>query len=353
MRILLTTGRLTWSTPTTYAQGLIRGLLDRGHEVQVAGMGGPLQEGLRELGCEVYEYHRDPLGYSKRRLLGFLREFDPEIVHAVGGREGLSLGSLVTRDLHRPLVHTVHSWLPEDAVRPLPPTICGVIAVNQDVREHLVNQLRIAKGLIRVIPYGVDAPRLEPEAADGDSTRIPVVGTVGRLERGRRFEEFLKIAHLVRQRLDEILFMIAGEGPDEARLRREAEALGLEDAVTFATPQAGIEHVYRASDVMVLVSDWGGMGIHLLEGMAQERPVVATGSGEVLSLLGESGICELARAEDHEELAESVAALIRDPERRAALGRRAREYVLEHFPLATAIERTEDYYRETIDRVIA
>ncbi len=351
MRILVNTGRLTWSTPTTYAQGLVRGLLERGHEVQVAGLGGPLQDSMRELGCEVYEVHRDY--FSFRRFLGFLREFDPEIVHAIGGKDALAVADRVTRALDRPLVHTVHSWLPEDMVRHLPSTICGVIAVNQDIREHLVNTMHVAKGLIRVIPYGVVEPGESLPRPLDDSRRIPVIGTVGRLERGRQFEDFLQVAHLVRQALDDVLFMVAGEGPDEVRLRRATKALGLEDVVTFATPQAGIEHVYRASDVMVLVSDWGGMGIHLLEGMAQERPVVATGSGEVLSILGESGICELVRAGDREALAKSVADLVRDPERRATLGQRARKYVLEHFPLSASISRTEDYYREVVERVIA
>ena len=351
MRILISTGRLTWSTPTTYAQGLVRGLLDRGHEVQVAGLGGPLQDSFRALGCEVFEVHRDY--FSFRRFLGFLREFDPEIVHAVGGKEALAVADRVTRALDRPLVHTVHSWLPEDMVRHLPSTICGVIAVNQDIREHLVNTMNVAKGLIRVIPYGVVAPEIPPPPAVADERRIPVVGTVGRLERGRRFEEFLEIAHRVRQELDEVLFMVAGEGPDEARLRKSTKTLGLEDVVTFATPQAGIEHVYRASDVMVLVSDWGGMGIHLLEGMAQERPVVATGSGEVLSVLGSSGICVLARSGDRDGLAKEVAALIGDPDRRTELGTQARDYVLEHYPLSAAIERTEDYYRKVRERVIA
>jgi glycosyltransferase involved in cell wall biosynthesis len=162
----------------------------------------------------------------------------------------------------------------------------------------------------------------------------------------------LEIAHLVRQSLDEVIFMVAGEGPDEVRLRKATKALGLEDVVTFATPQAGVEHVYRASDVMVLVSDWGGIGIHLLEGMALERPVVATGSGEVLSILGESGICELVHSGDRPALAKAVTDLIRDPDRRRALGARARRYVLEHFPLATAVERVADYYREVCERVI-
>lgn len=86
--------------------------------------------------------------------------------------------------------------------------------------------------------------------------------------------------------------------------------------------------------------------------MALERPVVATGSGEVLSILGESGICILARSGDRPALAKAVAELIRDPERRHALGSRARQYVLEHFPLKTAISRLEDYYREVCEQVI-
>ena len=48
-----------------------------------------------------------------------------------------------------------------------------------------------------------------------------------------------------------------------------------------------------------------------------------------------------------------VAALIGDPGRRNELGTQARDYVLEHYPLSAAIERTEDYYRKVRERVIA
>ncbi len=174
-----------------------------------------------------------------------------------GGKDPLAVADRITRALGKPLVHTVHSWLLEDRVRQLPSGICGVVAVNQDIREHLVNAMNVPKGLIRVIPYGVEEPT-PIEAGPRAERRVPVVGTVGRLEKGRRLEEFLEVAHLVRQELDEVLFMVAGEGPDEVRLRQATKALGLEDVVTFATPRAGVEHVYRASDVMVLVSDWGG-----------------------------------------------------------------------------------------------
>ena len=175
MRILINAGRLTWSTPTTYAQGLVRGLQERGHEVQVAGLGGPLQDSFRVLSPDVYEVHRD--FFSFRRFIGFVREFDPDVVHAVGGKDALSVADRVTRAIDKPLVHTVHSWLPEDMVRHLPSGICGVIAVNQDIREHLVNVMNVPKGLIRVIPYGVVEPTAAPcPPLEG---RIPVEPSAG------------------------------------------------------------------------------------------------------------------------------------------------------------------------------
>jgi hypothetical protein len=53
--------------------------------------------------------------------------------------------------------------------------------INQDLREHLVNDQRIAKDSIRVIPYGITIP--EQATIPWSPRGIPVIGTVGRLEK--------------------------------------------------------------------------------------------------------------------------------------------------------------------------
>lgn len=346
MRILLVTGNLTYSTATTYSIELLRGLLGHGHEVQVAALGGPLFPEVESLGAESYLLHVNPFTY--RRLLQFFRRFAPDVIHATGGSRALAIAARVGRKLKLPVVHTIHSWLREDRRERIPPGTAGIIAVNESLREQLVNAHNVPKSLIRVIPYGIDCARYHAPGTVGTAKRLPVVGIIGRLERSRRHQVFVKAAALIRERGTEAMFMIAGEGPGEGRLRKQVKAAGLEQSFTLVQPQGHISDIYSVLDVLVVVSDYGGVGLSLLEGMAHERPVIATGGGEFYSIFREERICIVVPAGDTEQLAAAAITLLDDPALARELGRNARRYVVAYYPLEEMIARVETYYADLI-----
>ena len=346
MKILLVAGKLTYSNRAAYTLELVRGLVKREHQVCVTHHGGPLWEKAEELGAETYPVKFNYFSY--RRLRGFLKEFDPDLIHATGGGRALSTAVRLGRELGVPVLHTIHSWLEEDQNEELPDSLRGIIAVNQSLRQHLVNERDVPKGRIRVIPYGVDGATVVPHS--GERREMAAVGTFGRLDRGRRYDEFLRAARAVRDRSDSVHFLIAGEGPDENRLREMAKQLEISDIVTFAQPQIEPASIYQVLDLLVVVSDWGGVGLTLLEGMAHGLPVIATGGGEVFSLLGEEDVCGLVPPGDAERLADEIMALVDDPERSRELGEKAREHVLRHYPIDEQVTRVLDYYSDTLSQ---
>lgn len=346
MKILIVAGKLTYSNKTTYTLDLVRGLVKRDHKVVVVAPGGPLMGRLQELGVEVLPVRFNY--FSFRRLLGFLREFGAELMHATGGSSALDTARRLALQLGVPLIHTIHSWLGEDQNEDLPASLRGVIVINQDLREHLVNERSVPKGRIQVIPYGVDGnelvPRIQPRAAG----RIPVVGAMGRLARGRRYDDFLRAARLVIDAGVEAHFMLAGEGPDENRLRQLAKELKLDGNVTFVQPQSDPSTIYAVLDLLVVVSDWGGVGLTLLEGMACGLPVIATSGGEVFSILGQGNLCILVRQGDQEQLSSAIQKVLREPDFAAELGRNARQFILRQYPLEEQVARVVEYYQQVL-----
>jgi glycosyltransferase involved in cell wall biosynthesis len=103
-------------------------------------------------------------------------------------------------------------------------------------------------------------------------------------------------------------------------------------------------------------------GIINLEAMACETPVVASAVGGIPEIVvpGKTGLLIPFEAEgggspeprDPEgfsrTLAEAVNALMADPARREAMGRAARERVLEQFSWSRIAELTLDFYRDLI-----
>ena len=337
MRLLVVSGRLDWSVPTTYALSMVRGLLQRGHEIQMVCRGGVFMPLFRSLGIEVYENPSSWL--ARRKMQGFLQEFDPHLIHATGGPGSLRISNRLSAALDTPFVHTVHSWLRSERSARSTRSAAAVVVVNQDLREHLVNELGIVKDKIRVIPYGIEVANSdhEPKGFSG----IPVIGTVGRLEKGRRLDDFIEAAAFLRKTSGDKMFTILGEGPDETRLRGFSKSLDMDGVLTFAAPPADPDSVYRAVDLLMLVSDWGGSGLHLLEGLARGVPTIATGGGEILSLLGEEGICTLVKPGDPEALAEAGRELLADPEKAQRQASKGIEHVREHFPMRTMLDKLE------------
>ena len=144
-----------------------------------------------------------------------------------------------------------------------------------------------------------------------------------------------------------------GEGPDENRLRAVSKSLDLDGSLTFAAPPADLASVYRAVDMLMLVSDWGGSGLHLLEGLARGVPTIATGGGEILSLLGEDGICTLVKPGDPEALAEAGQGLLSDSERARQQVQKGIDHVRDHFPMRTMLDNLEALHENICNQVLS
>ena len=105
--------------------------------------------------------------------------------------------------------------------------------------------------------------------------------------------------------------MIAGEGPEKAKLERRIAELGLGDRVRMlgARPHAELPELYGAADALVLASSREGWANVLLEAMACGTPAIATpiwGNPEVVAK-PEAGIIMVERSA--KAIADSVHAL--------------------------------------------
>lgn len=85
----------------------------------------------------------------------------------------------------------------------------------------------------------------------------------------------------------------------------------------------------------------------VLEAMAMQISVVATDVGGLReAVASDTGV--LVPPGDPSALADAVAGLLRDPERRARLGRAARERVTLHFSDRALVEQTLAIYEEVL-----
>ena len=347
MKLLLVNERLGYASSTFYTLDLGLELMARGDEIRLCTKGGELRELMRSRGLETLTARFNLFSYYK--LLGFVREFEPDLIH-IQNLRSVGLGQRLSSRLALPHVVTVHRVPTEPQVELEHPNLAGVIAVGEMVRAALVNEHGVPKNLIQVIRRGVDVVAFRPQPAtqgDVDMTDqrcLPVLGSVGRLTGVKGHDTFLRAARLSLDQGVEAMFMIVGEGEEEGPLRALVKELRLEEAVTFLPHMPSRRELYRIFDIVVVPTLRGGVGATALEAMAMGKPVVATSVGETLQMIEHDVTGLLFPERDDEALAASMVRLIRQPQFARELGARAREFVCQEYALAGVVDGTREFY---------
>lgn len=206
-----------------------------------------------------------------------------------------------------------------------------------------------------VVPPGVDVDRFRPaaDAAERDSIREsfplpvarPVILGVSRLVPRKGFDALIDaVARLD----DEVVLVLAGGGRDRARLERRAAARDVADRVRFLgrVPDDRLPALYRAADVFAMPcrERWGGLeaegfGIVFLEAAASGLPAVAGRSGGAHEAVADGVTGVVVEPRDTAALARVLDALLRDDERRGAMGDAGRRRAVDEFSYDVLVGR--------------
>ncbi len=198
------------------------------------------------------------------------------------------------------------------------------VGVSGQVLEGL-----IADGLpparARVIPNGVSvAYRLQQPAADlRAEAAVPpdalVLAAVGFLVPMKGYDVLLDALARLPPRPAWVL-LLAGDGPDRARLAGQAAALGLGARVRFLGHVSDVTAVYRAADLLVQPSRNEGFSLSAAEAGLFALPVVATRVGGLPEVVTDGVTGLLVPADQPTPLASALARLMGDPALRSRLG---------------------------------
>ncbi|MFD9735377.1 glycosyltransferase family 4 protein [Umezawaea sp. NPDC059074] len=197
------------------------------------------------------------------------------------------------------------------------------------------------------LPSGVDtdlykpdpAARAELKARYGLTDR-PVILCVSRLVPRKGQDVLIRALPSIRERIPDAALLIVGGGPYRKKLQALAIEEGVADHVvlTGSVPWSELPAHYNAGDVFAMPCrtrgkglDVEGLGIVFLEASATGLPVVAGNSGGAPETLLDHETGRLVDGEDVEEVADTIAHLLSDPEDAAKMGAQGREWVEENW----------------------
>lgn len=193
-------------------------------------------------------------------------------------------------------------------------------------REPVVADLRAELGLEK------DAPLL-------------VTGAILRAEKG--LDVLIDAFAQVVQQLPRVHLVIAGKGPCEAELKRDAAVAGVADRVHFLGFRSDMDVILESSDLAVMSSDREGLPLFAIECMAHRTPLVATDVGGIRDILVENESVLLAPRRDPSALARQIERALLEPERRDALAAAAHARLGE-----LTIDRIADRFEALYERLL-
>ena len=220
----------------------------------------------------------------------------------------------------------------------------GHLAVNDRISRALVDK-GASRNRVHTVHHGVRVPRpisdedrIQRRRAKRAELGLPeqavVVGTFIRLHRQKRPLDIVRLA----RKLDRsgLHFLLVGGGPEthavEAEIQRDPPGNLLRLPLQTETI-----HLYDALDICLLTSEYEGLPVFLLDGLAREIPCVATAVGEIPELLHDGGGILVEAPGDLDALAHALLSL-KDPERRQIEGQRGRQTVEDRFGLDAYVE---------------
>jgi glycosyltransferase involved in cell wall biosynthesis len=335
----------------------------QGHDVTVmTGGTGPFVDALRAQGTPVIPLRHlivpigpmsDPL--ALKEILGRVRELRPDLLALHSAKAGV-LGRLAGRWLGVPAVLTAHGW----TFTPGFPPIQG--AAYRRI-ERLVGPL--TSKIIAVSEFdrrlGLEAKIVPPNRIVTVHNGMPDIPASLRADPGRVPPRMIMVARFGAQKDHPTLLRalagltdrpwqldLIGEGPLQDDMRALATTLGIADRVRFLGQRLDVDRLLAEAQLALLVTNWEGFPLSILEAMRAGLPVVATAVGGIDEAVNDGVTGYLVPRAGVDLLRDRIERLLESPALRSQMGAAGRTRFEQEFRLEHTVTRTLAVYKDVL-----
>ena len=331
--------------------------LDRaGHPVRVVSLHGDETDvaGLmRRAGIDVVALNKagGPDPRTVLRLRAQMRDFSPAVVHTHLPVLEYVLPAARLYGRRVKVIHTVHNLAREETRHRVLRAVNrrafshGVVpvALNEEVRSSICREYALPASAVPVVGNGIDLDAFRGPQRRGLRGAGARLLCVARLAPAKNHALLLRTVARLRESGRDVSLTLVGDGPLRGALEERARELGISERVRFAGRRTDTAAFYRDCDLFVLLSDYEGMPMSIIEAMASGLPVVATRAGGVAELVDDGVNGALVEA-DAAAAAGAIAAICDDPALYARLSAGAVR-TSSHYSAEAMMEKYVDLYR--------
>lgn len=318
---------------------------------------GPLTEMARDLGITLHLLPNmgrsiSPLDDVKVALecVSLIKHIQPRLIHLHSSKAGL-IGRIAAARIGAPVIFTAHGW----GFKPRVPLRRRALVWAS---EFLTAPL--AKRLICVSQYDLDLAvryrvgnrksRVLIRNGIKNTTGLAIPETQPvRIIMTARFQEPKQQQLLLRsfaalECADEVKLTFVGAGPqmdDAVKLARE---LGFMNSVEFLGDRLDVPELLSGAQIFVLLSNYEGLPVSVLEAMRAGLPVIATNVGGVSEEVEHGVTGFLVSPGDLGSVVAGLTTLVHNPSLRRQMGKEGRRKFLTEFTIEQMLAQTEAVY---------
>ncbi len=366
IKVLFLTTHLNIGGISLYIYNLCKAFKGMDIKPYVVSSGGDLEKEFHDIGIELntidlktkFEFH-PKIFFAIFKVVNFIKENDIDIIHA-NTRVTQILAAICSRLAGKKFVSTCHGYFNFKRYSRKLFSAWGdfVIAISRQVQRHLIDDFKINPDKIRVIHNGVDLKKFKVSSADRvkqlkDKLRLPtfpVIGSIGRFSPVKGFDKLIgAMRHVVKDFPNAQLILI-GEGPDKEKLERLCAEERLENNVIFIPATINTAEYFMLMDVFIFPSRQEGLGLSLIEAMANGRVCIASDAGGIKDVIddGVSGI--IVKDYKSSAFAKAIVVVLKNETLRQKIAEQAKIKAENSFSIEETADKTAAFYKEVLNK---
>lgn len=304
-----------------------------------------------------------------KELYQLFRREKPQIVHTNQAKAGI-VGRIAAWLAHVPIIlHTYHGHVFSGYFSARKSSLyifiehfiafisTRIVVVSDMIKKDICAVYKIApEKKVSVIPLGFDLKGMESLDHYRGSFRkqfsIPpdklIIGIVGRLTAIKNHDLFVDIANLLLQRVNNLHFLIIGDGELRTEIEQKLITLGIAENVHFTGWVKEAAKMYADLDILLLTSKNEGTPVTVIEAMYYKIPVISSNVGGLSDLIEDGKTGFLVNSLVAEDYIPDILKLLGSKQERNNIGESGHTFVAGKFTLDRLIRDMDELYTKLL-----
>lgn len=290
--------------------------------------------------------YANPLNILK--AIKSIKTFNPQLLHSVMYASNLIARMYKIANRKTIVINHVHgigSWIKKRHIlidRLLLPFVDKIIVVSNKSKQIRLAREKYPENKVDVVYNSIESKDYILEQRNYPISTIKI-GTASRLVALKQIDLGIKIINEVKKLGLDVQFLIAGSGPEEERLKKLVDELGLKDSILFYGHITDMPDFYRQIDCFAIFSRTEDMPLSIVEAFASGIPAIAPNVGGVSELL-EKNISLLIDNKEHiNDLSKRIAVFLKECDFEKA-HKLNKKYAVEMFDNVQHQKKIEELY---------